>query len=78
MTMDAALLITQPFTESGGEAMLVAGFFPFIFLSFLLFQIHRFRGEAIFPVFASFSFLDALAPFGSMLESHSLICVFKI
>ena len=34
MTMDAALLITQPFTESGGEAMFVAGFFPFIFLSF--------------------------------------------
>ena len=52
--MDAALLITQPFTESGGEAMFVAGFFPFIFLIFFLFQIHRLRRRGNVPCFRKF------------------------
>ena len=51
--MDAALLITQPFTESGGEAMFVAGFFP-SFSLFFLFQIHRLWRRGNVPCFRKF------------------------
>ena len=75
--MDAALLITQPFTESGGEAMFVAGFFPFIFLILFSFQDSPIQRQSNFPCFRKFFVFRCTCIVWSLLESHSVICVWQ-